>query len=406
MRNQRRNVGSLIAAYLLSFQETIATSDDGILANRAKPLLRQNRKRPHNNRFLSEVGKGIRYIEDEAWHMEQHRMLEATSSPYEPIRIVFDSSALDNDVNFFRPLYATRIKALKDFVLPKVASLWEQALSVRRVEGAIRVQTDDCLGIFQNDIDPMFLTEGVPNGDLYVLVSARQLLGNQPFCSLDGVLAGANTCALGTLDRPTIGFINVCIEDLLTVVTENGRSFVTQESIEDTITVLMHELAHVLGFTSLLYPFFRSPVTGEPLTPRPFSLENVICSDGSIQNNIIRPSSVTTLGEGMSSNNKGTPYFEIITPTVTQLVRNHFDCQQLTGARLENQVTTPEDCYGSHWDEVRLYNFFCTNEKNLGFIMFPINSTPVYRVIKFLPPPYFFIAPFIFSIPSSIRDFS
>ena len=45
-------------------------------------------------------------------------------------------------------------------------------------------------------------------------------------------------------------------------------------------------------------------------------------------------------------------HFEIVTPTVATVTRNQFNCQELKGARLENQPTNPLDCFGSHWDEV------------------------------------------------------
>ena len=43
-------------------------------------------------------------------------------------------------------------------------------------------------------------------------------------------------------------------------------------------------------------------------------------------------------------------YYEVVLPTVAQVARNHFNCQELDGARLENQPTS-EDCLGSHFDE-------------------------------------------------------
>lgn len=97
------------------------------------------------------------------------------------------------------------------------------------------------------------------------------------------------------------------------------------------------------------FRYFRNPETGEPLTPRPFVATDVQCVDGSIQN-LIWPAS-NTVETRQSSD--GRYYHEVVTPRVTQVARNHFDCQSMTGARLENQ---PEafNCTGSHWDE-RLY---------------------------------------------------
>ena len=48
---------------------------------------------------------------------------------------------------------------------------------------------------------------------------------------------------------------------------------------------------------------------------------------------------------------------EVVTPSVVQVVRNHFDCQNLTGAELESGEYSPlasdqveEACIGDHWE--------------------------------------------------------
>ena len=51
-----------------------------------------------------------------------------------------------------------------------------------------------------------------------------------------------------------------------------------------------------------------------------------------------------------SRNNDAIAY-EITTPTVIQVIRNHFDCQILTGARLSH-IETSSSCFGSYWNEV------------------------------------------------------
>ena len=88
------------------------------------------------------------------------------------------------------------------------------------------------------------------------------------------------------------------------------------------------------------------------MTPRPFELEVRTCVDGLWYKDIIIPS-CHTLREGIAAN--GMAYFEIVTPTVRQVVRNQFGCQSLLGARLENQPTNEHDCFGTHWDERYFY---------------------------------------------------
>ena len=36
----------------------------------------------------------------------------------------------------------------------------------------------------------------------------------------------------------------------------------------------------------------------------------------------------------------GIPYYEIVTPTVAQVARNHYNCDRMVGMRLENQPTS------------------------------------------------------------------
>jgi hypothetical protein len=110
--------------------------------------------------------------------------------------------------------------------------------------------------------------------------------------------------------------------------------------------VAIHEVAHALGFAFRLFKNFRDPETGEPLTPRPFVATNVACVNGTTAN-LEWPANNTIQTR---VNWDGKTYHEVVTPRVTQVARNQFDCQSLTGARLENYPETNQ-CTGSHWDE-------------------------------------------------------
>lgn len=48
---------------------------------------------------------------------------------------------------------------------------------------------------------------------------------------------------------------------------------------------------------------------------------------------------------------EGNRFYEIRTPRVTEIVRNHFDCMVLTGARLE-QGRDSIGCFGGFLDDV------------------------------------------------------
>lgn len=125
-----------------------------------------------------------------------------------------------------------------------------------------------------------------------------------------------------------------------------------RSTVQYSVGVAVHEIAHVLGVTSDSLAFFRHPVTGYPLTPRPFTLSSITCVSGEEMTYVGMPGS-NVMKAGV---NKGTgsKYFEVVTPTVKRVVANQFNCPNITGARLENQPTS-NDCFGSHWDERLFY---------------------------------------------------
>ena len=115
-----------------------------------------------------------------------------------------------------------------------------------------------------------------------------------------------------------------------------------------TLLFAVSEIGHVLGISSDSLSYFRHPITGYPLTPRPFTLSSATCVSGEKRNLVGKPSD-TVMKEGIDKGT-GKRYYEVVTPTVQRIVRNHFNCSTATGARLENQPTGT-DCFGSHFDE-------------------------------------------------------
>lgn len=109
-------------------------------------------------------------------------------------------------------------------------------------------------------------------------------------------------------------------------------------------------MGHVLGESSNSYRFFWDPETGQPRTPRPFSSTTVTCVDGT-QRTLTLPAQNTLK---FTETSDGRRYADLVTPKVRAVARNQFDCQSMEGARLENQPTSSDSCYGDHWDE-RLY---------------------------------------------------
>ena len=64
----------------------------------------------------------------------------------------------------------------------------------------------------------------------------------------------------------------------------------------------------------------------------------------------------------------------VTTPKVKTVVRNHFNCQTLQGARLENQPTNPQSCFGDHWEEQHFYPELMTSTMKLtSTVLSPIS---------------------------------
>ena len=127
---------------------------------------------------------------------------------------------------------------------------------------------------------------------------------------------------------------------------------VNRATIQYSVGVAVHEIGHVLGVTSDSLRYFRHPITGIPLTPRPFALDSVKCVNGEDVVYVGVPGRNIMLE--VVDKDTGTNHYEVVTPTVQRIVRNHFNCANATGAKLENQPTS-QDCFGSHWDERTYY---------------------------------------------------
>lgn len=267
-----------------------------------------------------------------------------TTKAAEPIRIVFETTELERRGNEDVKIGA-RVEKITQNVLPKISEIWSSILSVTPVENSIPITDDACYGFI--DFPTNVIEDGIADADLVVFVSAHNKINNVTLCDYNA-LASASYCSLDQYDRPVVGFINLCIEN---IDVENNE--------DAAVAVGAHELAHVLGFSDDLFKFFRNSDNGEPLTERPFKKSTVKCVDGSTKKKSLA-SDLTLQQKG----NDGSLYYEIVSPTVVEIAKNHFNCDSLSGVRLENQPTR-DSCTGSHWDE----RFFFTD------LMSPIFSS-------------------------------
>ncbi|KAL3789701.1 hypothetical protein ACHAWO_001049 [Cyclotella atomus] len=284
---------------------------------------------------------------------EQHRNLQDESettteqtNPFKPIRIHFDTSALDAERTSSN---GQKVDFVKNIILPRMSDFWSSALSVVPVEGNLLISTADLQGrVYCGDsefakVPSNHISTGVPDTDLVLYVSGTP---STRFCG-PSTLAVAVACNFDQFDRPIAGAVNFCLDQI--EIDDDGTA--SDSIIDDNVDVAIHECAHVLGMSSNSYRFFWDPDTGLPRTYRPFEARTVVCVNGK-EMTLILPSD-NTMKFFIATN--GQRYASIVTPKVATVARNQFDCQELNGAQLENQPTGENSCTGDHWDERMFY---------------------------------------------------
>ena len=109
----------------------------------------------------------------------------------------------------------------------------------------------------KNDTSPGFTAGEGHNKTDFVLYVTAVANGN---CESISTLAYGAACQQeSALDRPVVGFINICPEK---VTASELRT-----SYSEVLATIKHEIFHALGFAPSLYAFYRNQ-SGDPLTPR------------------------------------------------------------------------------------------------------------------------------------------
>lgn len=139
-----------------------------------------------------------------------HPTLAPTRQPREPIRFAFETFELDKKLLDSNSTNES-INVLKQRILPRISEIWSSILSVVPVEGSIPIQSSSCYGYY--DIPDSLVKKGVTNADLVVFVSGFNSINGISLC--DGnVLASASHCSLDQYDRPVVGFVNFCLDNI------------------------------------------------------------------------------------------------------------------------------------------------------------------------------------------------
>ncbi|XP_069838585.1 leishmanolysin-like peptidase isoform X1 [Dendropsophus ebraccatus] len=182
---------------------------------------------------------------------------------------------------------------------------------------------------------------GIRDADFILYVSAI----TTERCSQENIVAYAAYCQLeAEMDRPIAGYANLC---------PNMISTQPQE-FAGMLSTVKHEIIHALGFSAGLFALYYDD-NGEPLTPRNMNGLPVFNESLGVyqwSERVVR----TVTRNWHVRGSKMVPHnvYLLVTPRVTEEVRNHFDCPILEGMELENQGGVGTEL--NHWEKRLLEN--------------------------------------------------
>ena len=299
-----------------------------------------------------------------------------TTTTYEPIRIAFDTRVLDSLYGLGNTEVDAKIDFIKSTILPQTAKKWAQHLYVPPVVSflsPIPVGPETCGGLYSD-----FLTSSIQYTDADLVI----IVGGDPsqICAA-GTLAYAFPCNIDTrFDRPITGTFHFCLAKLSSTSLQVSDGTSILESLSGSnipayysaytnatfypeklgisiLDVTIHEVAHILGFTELLYPYTRDEF-GVPRTARDANNTPVpttrVCGNGTSNFGYFPPESVVQVVQPSSTTDPNRYEHYFVTERVRAISQLHFNCSTLMGGRLEDVAVGARPCYGSHWHE-RLY---------------------------------------------------
>eukprot|EP00743_Colponemidia_sp_Colp-15_P010577 GILK01011667.1.p1 GENE.GILK01011667.1~~GILK01011667.1.p1 ORF type:complete len:706 (+),score=76.99 GILK01011667.1:163-2118(+) len=203
-----------------------------------------------------------------------------SSAAYQPIRIAADFSGLSvtGEVGQY----------IRQELVPQALAYFQNLLRVVPVQSRLVLDSSVC-----NDAR-------IPRNQSHAGFAADFILFVTSAATPDGVIAWATSCVVDQNGRPVAGQVNFGPSNIALTAADKQAQLVTA----------IHEMTHALVFDSAnLLPNFRD----ENNVPR--GLNNILTQ-------------VTR---------RGYTTYQIVTPTVQQVVRQQFNCESLGGADLEAQ---------------------------------------------------------------------
>ena len=211
------------------------------------------------------------------------RNLEST---YHPIVFHIDYSSI-NRRNIVNPDYIKKIETALTHATQYLSELLE-------VKNDYQVKIDSPTSC---DIDLIYSPQIVVDADIviYPIIQTQRELG-------ESVVAAARACLKDSTNRPIAGLVYLGSE----------YDFSKKNADKYLEIVLMHEISHILAFSSSLFDFFPN---------QPVYQKKVI---------------------------NGVERTLLTSPQVVKMARKHFGCENLTGVELENQGG--QGSASSHWE--------------------------------------------------------
>lgn len=193
----------------------------------------------------------------------------------------------------------------KETLMTAADSFFKHTMKVRSVIGNLSLHEAECEVIVPEE----HLRYGIPNADMVIYVTSSNLPN-------ESYIAYAAPCELdaGFRDMPIMGMVNI------------NSPYFEEGTFASHYSTVVHELYHVFGFNSGLYPYWKKP-------------DGSAYGEDEVTENItIRGASKTILK----------------TPNILEQARVNFDCATIQGVELEDHGG--EGTAGSHWDMRIMYN--------------------------------------------------
>lgn len=327
-----------------TFQSQIANETAKDTSHKQTPIL--NKQWPKLPRTDSDLDRGRYLVGLEVRSLQSHQriIIDYQDVAYgsigfedqqvlRPLRIQYllpeISNGTENDASKDN---MRLLSTLLETSFNRTAILWSKALSLTPVIGNIIPTVTTC----GSATIPLSHREvGVENADIVIYIT-----GDNKYCG--GAIMHSAVCDFDQNMRPLVANINVCTKNLPTTTMADYTDGIAIEVLNDYEVYISTETSRILGASTSLLQHYRNPDTGIPFGT---TEKHIHCVDGT-QETMSLPN---IIGEDVDLN--GQEYFEIRTPKLTEVVRNHFSCMTLTGARLERKRRV-SSCIGSFLDEV------------------------------------------------------